>query len=683
MTLWEALYGERPFHGDNRAQLAMAVCNGELRDPPARDVPAFLRRALRRGLALEPEDRFPSMEELLAALDRDPVRSRRRMLAAGAAAVVIATSSALAARLSGGSEPEDPCAGTEQRLAGAWDDGREQALAQAFARVDAEFAAASLDTVTAELDGYAQRWTRSYRDACEATHLRHEQSTALLDRRMACLERRREALAATTELLAEADRDGIARSVQAVNALPSVDACNDAERMIARFAPPDPEVAERVEELRTRLAHASALGLTGRADEGLVEALAAESEAVELGYAPLDAEVALVVADLSVSAGQPLESRRWLHEAVDEAIASGHDEVLVDAASRLVSIEGVSLSHYDDAERWGRLAAAAVRRRGRDMGDTIALARRMCMMLADKGDPTAALPHCQEALELSLARHGPEHALTGLAHRALGNALYIAADYDAAGRAYERATELFLRSHGVDHPEYPALLNSLAAVCHSQERGEECLGLFEDTVEAAIASYGPEHPAVADFTNNLAIVLVAEGRLDEAEARAQRSLEIRRSKFGDDHPGVAAAHRVLARVAQARGDLLLARDHADRAVTIVRATRGEDHPDTIEALAIRGRIRLASGDVAGGLRDYEDALAVVERLDRPPRERAPLRFSLAQALAEHRPAERERARALAAAAQGEAGDDPLAEEIARWRAETDDDSAPAPEPDPR
>ena len=34
--------------------------------------------------------------------------------------------------------------------------------------------------------------------------------------------------------------------------------------------------------------------------------------------------------------------------------------------------------------------------RGSDMSDTIELAQTRCMMLADKGEPKAALPHCQE-----------------------------------------------------------------------------------------------------------------------------------------------------------------------------------------------------------------------------------------------------------------------------------------------
>ncbi len=669
VTLWEALYGERPFRGDNRAQLAMAVCRGEIRDPPSGpDVPAFLRRVMRRGLSLDRSERFESMDAMLAALEADPGRTRKRVLAGAMAALGIATLSAAAARWSSGGG--DPCAGGQDRLAAVFGEPQRAAIDQAFSQVDAQFAVTSLETVQRELDAYSVRWLESYRDACEATHVRHEQSNDLLDRRMSCLGQRLGSLEATATLLAQADRDAIAHSIRAATSLPSVQDCSDAERLMAASAPPaDAEQAEQVEQLRAGLARAVALGMTGQAEKGLQEVRDAVEHAEALDYPPLLAELALSEGELAYMAGHPHEALPRLETAVEEAIAIGHDEVLLRATSRLISLVGVSLSRYEDAERWGRLARAANRRRGRDVDDTISLNSSLCMMLADKGDSAAGLPYCEEALELSVEHYGPEHATTGLSYRALGNAHYAAGDYPAASEAYERSTELFLDSHGIDHPEYPALLNSLAAVCFSQKRGEECVDLFRQSVAAAVVSYGPEHPAVADFTNNLATVLLAEGRLDEAETHARRSLELRRARFGDDHPGVGAAHRVLARIAGQRDDLPGGLHHADRAVSILRATRGEIHPDVLAAIDGRANIRLAAGKIDEGIADREEALRLVTALKRPPLQQAQQRFALAQALAEHRPAQRGRAQALADEARAQAGDEALIAEIDQWHAE--------------
>ncbi len=71
LSLYEVVYGERPFGGRTLADLMDSVTNGIVRPPP-RDsaVPATLRRVLLRGLATEPKRRWPSMDELLTRLQR-------------------------------------------------------------------------------------------------------------------------------------------------------------------------------------------------------------------------------------------------------------------------------------------------------------------------------------------------------------------------------------------------------------------------------------------------------------------------------------------------------------------------------------------------------------------------------------------------------------------------------------
>ncbi|MEM9454442.1 MAG: protein kinase [Myxococcota bacterium] len=74
VTLFESLYGERPFVGRTLADLSAAVLRGEVRsvDPEDHEVPAEVHRALLRGLSTRPDDRHPSMEALLNALEVAP-----------------------------------------------------------------------------------------------------------------------------------------------------------------------------------------------------------------------------------------------------------------------------------------------------------------------------------------------------------------------------------------------------------------------------------------------------------------------------------------------------------------------------------------------------------------------------------------------------------------------------------
>ena len=95
VALYEALYGVRPFRGQNLLSLTMSVTEGELRPAPdgaKHGVPVWVRRAIARGLRLAPADRHPSMQALIGRLEDDPAVRRRRRLGAGAAvAVVVAT----------------------------------------------------------------------------------------------------------------------------------------------------------------------------------------------------------------------------------------------------------------------------------------------------------------------------------------------------------------------------------------------------------------------------------------------------------------------------------------------------------------------------------------------------------------------------------------------------------------
>ncbi|MCY1064009.1 serine/threonine-protein kinase [Nannocystis sp. RBIL2] len=79
VALHEALYGSRPFAGETLGELADSVRSERVTPPPrSTDVPAWVRAALLRGLRADPERRWPSMTELLAALSGDPAARRRR-----------------------------------------------------------------------------------------------------------------------------------------------------------------------------------------------------------------------------------------------------------------------------------------------------------------------------------------------------------------------------------------------------------------------------------------------------------------------------------------------------------------------------------------------------------------------------------------------------------------------------
>ena len=92
VTLWEGLFGQRPFVGEAAKLPGIIRAGVPTRPEGAPELPAWLAQAVRRGLSPRYEDRWPSMQALLdvLALDFAARRARRnwRVLFAALAAVV-------------------------------------------------------------------------------------------------------------------------------------------------------------------------------------------------------------------------------------------------------------------------------------------------------------------------------------------------------------------------------------------------------------------------------------------------------------------------------------------------------------------------------------------------------------------------------------------------------------------
>ena len=86
---YEALFGQRPFRGGGFHRLRMKICSGQVPAPPPNDVPTWLQSVIRRGMSVDPAQRWGSMDALLAELKRDRVRRWRALglFAAGVAAL--------------------------------------------------------------------------------------------------------------------------------------------------------------------------------------------------------------------------------------------------------------------------------------------------------------------------------------------------------------------------------------------------------------------------------------------------------------------------------------------------------------------------------------------------------------------------------------------------------------------
>ena len=560
VALYQALYAEHPFHdGGGPGALIAAVTGGHIRPAAARTaVPVWLRRVLVRGLASDPAARWPSMEALTGALSHDPMRRRRRLLAGAVAGAAVLAGAVGFARV----QHAGPalCHAGPSRLADSWtgrpapEDPRRRAIETAFMATGLPTAKESWDRVAALLDRYAASWLKMYRDSCEATHLRGEQSAEVLDLRTTCLEDRHQALKALTDVLASADKQSASKAIDAVNALPSLDRCSDVNLLRAVVEPPkDPMMRARVDDLRRRAAETKALFDTGRDRQALGQARALVSEARALGYLPLTAELLLMSGWFASPPLSDAEGVGDLEEAVRTAIRSRRDDIAAEAATDLVFTVGYFQQRTEDGARWADLANALLDRIGEGRGLIKAwLLNNQATMLIAK-DPAASLRLARQSLELKqklLPLDSPDigHALINIAedqHR-LG-------DDAGALETVRRAEETYAKAYGPTSTFVAQSLSNQGEYLVAASRPAEALPLFRQALPQWEAQVGPDSPFLGYPLTGIGRTLVALGRPREAQPILERALRVRES--GEPDPEKRAETRfALAKALWATGD---------------------------------------------------------------------------------------------------------------------------------
>jgi tetratricopeptide (TPR) repeat protein len=583
ISLYEALYGERPFDGETMVALTAAVLQGEVRPPPdGTRVPGWVRRVLLRGLSTEPAKRFPTMKALLAALDDDPAVRRRRWVAAfGAAAIAVGI--AIAANRFG-SRARNFCDGGGARFDGVWEAGgvpspRKEAIRTAFMATGKPFAAQTFVATAKLLDDYVRSWTSMHQEACEATQVRGDQSAEVLDLRMACLGERSGNVRALTDVFEKADTGVVVNAASAAGALPPLDGCANVAALRSVVKPPaDPRTKKRVGDLRDELARVTALRDSGQcaATEARGEPLVNDVRAT--GYRPLLAEALEVMGRLGDYCGDPGVAVGRLKEAFEEATAAHADFVAAQAAASIPPLAVNRLGQTAMARDWIQIARASIDRLGgNDRLRGYLLSGEAIAHGADS-DFDRWVSTLREAEVATARAFGPDHPVSIAALANLGDALDGAGRFEEALEVDRRARAIGERVLGPDHPQVAAVFNN---ECEALNR----LGRFEQARVACARALAIWNAAGTDEAirsyglTQLGIALLGEGRHSEAvkvleEAVAGRS---------EGHLGstlIGESRFALARALWARP--------ADRtrSLTLARQARADSvsDPKSVEAI---------------------------------------------------------------------------------------------------
>jgi tetratricopeptide (TPR) repeat protein len=642
VALYEALYGQPPFPGESFAARAVAVVDGLLRPPPTdRGVPPELWRALRRALAQGPEARYPDMGALVVALEATLAPKTRTLgLLAALGVVLIGAGVAWALAQPG------PCAGAEAALAGAWDPAARAAVDAALAATELPYADAVQAQLTARLDGYAGAWVRGYVHACEAANVHRVQSQALLDRRMACLEGRRRALAAFVAELVRADAAAVERAVSAAAALPDLAACADLSALQAEVSPSDdPAVARRLPAFQGALAEARARLWAGHYAEALGSVDTASAALAGAAYPPAEAELRLVRGEAWAALSKHQAARAALAAAFLTAQRARHQPVAAAASRALVALEGVELARPELGLMWADIADATLGQHAPRARDEAALLGARARVLSAAGDRQAAMDAARRALEvlqgspdagpyergqagfhlgqtqndirdyvaasetLSAAVTRLEQAL-GAQHpelvepqAELGRALYGRREFEPARAALDRAVALARRQGGSPHPRLAHALSRRGAMHTQLNEHESALADYREARGIFEGAYGPQHPQVARLWLNMGVTYHRQGRLQEAMEHYRATLKLREATLGPSHPDLAI-------ILQNIGNLLVEGGRPAEAILGLR-----------RALELRERNLSAPGAVADlqfwlGRALYESGRAKAEGLAR-------------------------------------------------------------------
>ena len=184
-----------------------------------------------------------------------------------------------------------PCELDGSELVGVWDDGRQAELARAFAATGLRFAEPNHVRVAARLDAWAEGWLDAKRRACVETQIKRTASSALLDRRVDCLERQRREFAGLIDVFVAGGTGPLARSPELLAELPDTSTCaRPPEPGAAAMLPRDPDARQAVFDGYQQLARTRAQLAAGEVDASLALAQDVEQQGRALAYLPLELE---------------------------------------------------------------------------------------------------------------------------------------------------------------------------------------------------------------------------------------------------------------------------------------------------------------------------------------------------------------------------------------------------------
>ncbi len=580
VTLWEALFGARPFKGDSFLALGMHVTEG-IRTPPPKGarVPGWLLRACERGLSTDRAARFDSMRGLLEAIESGRRRSKRRRFALGAAALLLGATGLWVANGVAQRRHARACEAAGRAIDQVWNDDAAARLRDAFEPLGPESSTRTLASATALLGHMAADWSAARTQSCLSTPARTSDGSADLQERATwCLQDQKQTLAATLDAVVHtSERAVLLQFVPALSELASVDECLDEDALRLRGLPPSSE-RPMVAGLRTELASVDALLLTAQFEAAADAALTMDARPDAASWAPFHAELSLRLGRALSGRGElePAEAR--LVDGYLEAVDSQRADVAAAIALELAYLLGVQRQEPARGMLWMRLAEVHERARGETPLRRAGQLHRRASLLRQLTRFEEAEAGYLEAVTLLEAELGPQHLLVARTRNNLGNLYQELSRFDEAMAQFDAAISIRREILGDTHPDVAQTLVGMANTLAANGQHEAALPAHQRALATYRAALGDEHVLVALARQNLANTHLDLRQLGPALEHATQAAEIYEAQFGPLHAKTANALNSIGTIHHSAGRLPEAAAHYERARVGFEAAFGPGHP---------------------------------------------------------------------------------------------------------
>ncbi len=556
---------------------------------PARRV----KHAIARALSIDPDERFATLELLLAELEAGS-RSRRLAIATIGGGLVMA---GLAASLVVTRPAVDDCADGARLVDGVWSPSARLTQVAKFLQVRPGALVTSASTAQL-VDDWADRWKLGRKAACAAEGPQRVE-------RLGCLDRGLHELRAQIALWRNADATVVDHAVQAAAGLPQPQQCS-----MHPAAALDDTLREQISELAALVRS----GHTRQAHDGVAGMLAH----AETQQNPRALAAALLAAGrIEREAGNLATSRDHFSRAAREAGRASDDKALLDA---LIEEAVVIIDLGRPRDALGLLDAAdALQTRSRlDQSERIALVRGDAYGQAGRArEAIAEITRVLPQIETRAIREPSARMLLTLALGQLA-AAQTQIDPEQARKTLDRALGLDEGSYGPNHPEVAKTLHDLGAVELQLELYKEAGEHLQRAMRIFVAAYGERHPMVGATFMTLAQLATSQGRLDEGRSMYLQAQAALTGVLPEDTPHFSAIEQGLGDIARAQDNCKDAIPHFEKAVRLLEQSGHAENEHALQ-LTNLGYCLADVGRTTEGRKVLQQSLDELDRLHMPKR----------------------------------------------------------------